>query len=93
MAYCKKKNHFFKKKFYECGFNTLTDINIQVNINFLLIGIFLILYDIEFTFLFPFIFNISIVNLFNFCVFSLFFLLIVLSLLYDWQLNALDWQY
>ena len=26
MAFSKKKNHFFKKKFYECGFNSLDDI-------------------------------------------------------------------
>lgn len=93
MVFNKKKNHFYKKKFYECGFNSLTDINIQININFLLIGIFLILYDIEFTFLFPFLFNITYVNLINFIFFTIFFLLIILSLLYDWQSNALDWQY
>lgn len=93
MAFSKKKNHFFKKKFYECGFNSLDDINIQVNINFLLIGIFLILYDIEFTLLMPFIFNIHLANSFNFLVFTLFFILIILSLLYDFQANAMDWQY
>ena len=54
MAFNKKKNHFFKKKYYECGFGSLSDINISININFLLIGVFLILYDIEFTFKFNF---------------------------------------
>ena len=93
MIFNKKKNHFFKKKYYECGFNSLSDINISVNINFLLIGIFLILYDIEFTFLFPFIINITIANIYSFFIFSVFYLLIIISLLYDWQLNALDWQY
>ena len=93
MAFNKKKNHFFKKKYYEGGFSSLSDINISVNINFLLIGVFLILYDIEFTFLFPFIVNIGIVNIYSFIVFTTFYLLIIISLLYDWQRDALDWQY
>ena len=93
MIFNKKKNHFFKKKYYECGFSALSDINISININFLLIGVFLILYDIEFTFLFPFIINISLVNIYSFGVFSLFYTLIIISLLYDWQVSALDWQY
>lgn len=93
MAFNKKKNHFFKKKYYECGFGSLSDINISININFLLIGVFLILYDIEFTFLFPFIINIGIVNVYSFAVFTTFYLLIIISLLYDWQRDALDWQY
>jgi NADH-quinone oxidoreductase subunit A len=93
MAFNKKKNHFFKKKYYECGFGSLSDINISININFLLIGVFLILYDIEFTFLFPFIINIDIVNIYSFAVFTAFYSLIIISLLYDWQRDALDWQY
>ena len=76
MMFNKKKNHLFKKKYYECGFSALSDINISININFLLIGIFLILYDIEFTFLYPFIINITLVNIYSFSVFSLFYSLI-----------------
>ncbi len=88
-----KKNHLTTKQFYECGFKTLSELNIQINLNFSMLCIFLILYDIEFTLLFPIIFNLlnsSIIELF----FLLFFiLLIVVSLIYDWQLNALNWQY
>ena len=90
MVFNKKKNHFFKKKYYECGFSSLSDINISVNINFLLIGIFLILYGIRFTFLFPFIVNIDLVNIYSFFVFTSFYILIIISLIYDWQLSALD---
>jgi len=93
MIFNKKKDHQFKKKYYECGFSSLSDINISININFLLIGIFLILYDIEFTFLFPFIINIDIAGAQSFLVFTSFFLLIIISLLYDWQRDSLDWQY
>lgn len=89
----KKKNQFFKNKFYECGFNTLTDINIQINLNFTLLCVFLILYDIEFTFMYPILFNILHINFLSFSILIIFILLILFSLIYDWQNNALNWQF
>ena len=89
----KKKNKFFKKKFYECGFNTLNDITIQININFTLLCVFLILYDIEFTFIYPILFNISHSNIFSLFILLSFIFLIILSLIYDIQKNAISWQF
>ena len=88
----KQKSHVSKKQFYECGYKTLSEMNIQLNINFTLLCIFLILYDVEFIFLFPFLFNISFVSLLEFFFFIFFLFFVLLSLLYDWQLNALNWQ-
>jgi NADH:ubiquinone oxidoreductase subunit 3 (subunit A) len=87
-----KKNHLTKRQFYECGFKSNIDLDIQVNINFPMLCVFLILYDIEFTLLLPFLFNVS-----NACISEFFFLisfvlLIIFSLIYDWQFNALNWQ-
>jgi NADH:ubiquinone oxidoreductase subunit 3 (subunit A) len=89
----KKKNHLTKKQFYECGFRTLSELNIQININFSMICVFLILYDIEFTLLFPILFNILYLNFFSFFILIFFIFLIILSLFYDWQMNSLMWQY
>lgn len=89
----KKKNHFMKKQYYECGFKVISDINIQINLNFILLCVFLILYDIEFTLLFPVLFNFTNIFFFQYILFLLFVLLIILSLYYDIQMNALSWQY
>ena len=86
----KKKDEIFKKSSYECGFKNNANVNIQVNVNFAMICVFLILYDIEFAFLIPFFFNLDHLNGFNFIVFSLFLICIVLSLIYDYQLNVLN---
>jgi len=88
-----KKNHSTKKNFYECGFKSVSDINIQINFNFSMICVFLILYDIEFTLLIPVFFNLFYISYFNFLLILLFISLIILSLIYDWQLNALNWQF
>lgn len=88
-----KKNHADKRKFYECGFTSLSDITIQININFALLCIFLILYDIEFNLMFPILFNITYISYIQFWFVLSFVVFIVFSLAYDWQMNALGWQY
>jgi NADH-quinone oxidoreductase subunit A len=64
--FAKKKENYNKKKFYECGFKAISDINIQININFALICVFLVLYDVEFLFFYPLLFNLELINLYNF---------------------------
>jgi NADH:ubiquinone oxidoreductase subunit 3 (subunit A) len=82
-----------KKQYYECGFKSISDINLQINLNFILLCVFLILYDIEFTLLFPALFNFSSITLIQYFIFLFFVILIILSLYYDIQMNALSWQY
>lgn len=85
-----KKDHVSKRQFYECGFKSISDINIQVNLNFSLVCIFLILYDVEFTFLFPFLFNFFFLDGTSFFVFFVFVALIIISLLYDLSNTAIN---
>lgn len=87
------KSHFTKKQFYECGFKSLSELNIQINLNFSMMCVFLILYDIEFTLLFPMLFNFWNIFVFEFFFLIFFLSLIVVSLYYDWQFNTLSWQY
>lgn len=89
----KIKNQTSKRHFCECGFKSLSDLNIQININFVMLCVFLILYDIEFTLLFPILLNLFFVTYIQYICFLIFLVLIVLSLLYDWQVNALTWQF
>jgi NADH:ubiquinone oxidoreductase subunit 3 (subunit A) len=79
----KKKNHTTKRNFYECGFKSTTDINLQINFNFSMICVFLILYDIEFTLLIPIFFNLYSVFLLQYTLMIIFIILIILSLVYD----------
>jgi NADH-ubiquinone oxidoreductase chain 3 len=88
----KIKNQISKRHFCECGFKSLSDINIQININFTMLCIFLILYDIEFTLIFPILFNIQYIYYIQFFTILLFIFLIIISLFYDWQTNSLSWQ-
>jgi NADH:ubiquinone oxidoreductase subunit 3 (subunit A) len=79
----KKKNHDAKRQFYECGFKVSTDTDIQFNLSFTLLCVFLVLYDLEFTILIPFLFNSAFITSTSIFVFFFFMLLIFLSLIYD----------
>ena len=87
------KTHLTKKQFYECGFKTLSELNIQINLNFTMLCVFLILYDVEFTMIFPLLFNFTQVTFFEYFIFIIFLLLILVSLVYDWQMHTLNWHY
>jgi NADH-quinone oxidoreductase subunit A len=91
--YYKKKDHLSKKQYYECGFKSLTDNQIGININFTLLAVFLILYDVEFNILYPALFSFWFISFSQFFFFIIFILFILISLYYDLKVNALTWQY
>jgi len=85
-----KKEQTAKKQFYECGFKSISDVNIQLNLNFSLVCVFLILYDVEFTFLFPLLFNFSMLDNLSFYMFLFFISLLILALVYDLSHTAIS---
>ena len=86
----KKKNSKIKEQFYECGFKSLGDLNIQININFSIVCVFLVLYDVEFIFFYPFFFNFNFINNVSYIIILFFFILIFLCLVYDLINNSLN---
>lgn len=85
-----KKNHAAKAQVYECGFKAISDINIQINLNFSMVCVFLILYDVEFMFLFPLLFNFFFIDIWGYYIFFSFMFFILISLVYDLNQNALN---
>ena len=90
--YYSNKNFEYKLNFYECGFKSLSNIKIQYNINFILIILFLIIYDGEFLFLIPFALNISIINFISLFLIFFFIYMLIITIIYDLIFNCLEWQ-
>ena len=69
-----------RKDFYECGFRPQTQKPIKLPIQFLLICVFFLLYDIELVFLFPYVSGILFSGLYDFflLIFFFFFFFLVL---------------
>ena len=62
------------------------------NINFILIILFILLYDGEFLILIPIALNINLLNFISIFLLLLFILLLIGTLLFDLMYNSLEWQ-
>lgn len=81
-----------RRDFYECGFKPQNQRPIKVSIQFLLICVFFLLYDIELVFLFPFVSGYTLTGLYDTLLIILFFLVFLSSLNVDYERHALLWQ-
>lgn len=92
VKFFKKKNYRATAELFECGFLTTHTLNLTFNYNFLITATLLILYDVEFFFLLPALFNYSLISVECILAYLLFTSLIVVSFVYDWEMVTLDWS-
>ena len=81
-----------RRDFYECGFKPQSQRPIKVSLQFLLICVFFLLYDIELVFLFPFVSGLTFTGLYDILLIILFFTVLFTSLQIDYERHALYWQ-
>ena len=79
---------------YECGV-PLYDKSAQTTFHqgYYLLGLLLLLFDIEAAFLFPWTIVYKHLGLFGFIEMLIFILILTYGLLYAWRKGALDWQF
>nr|AIE42621.1 NADH dehydrogenase subunit 3 [Vespa bicolor] len=78
---------------YECGFNPLTSPHLPFSIQFYLIAVIFLIFDIEIILMLPFIptLNMS-YNLFYWMLsFLLIYILLILGLIYEWNEQSIIW--
>jgi NADH-quinone oxidoreductase subunit A len=76
---------------YECGYESYENTRHTFNVNFCLISLFFLIFDVEMLFLIPWCLNISEINLLSFwCTIDFIFELCI-GYFYIWYLNSLDW--
>lgn len=78
-----------RRDFYECGFRPQTQKPVRLPIQFLLICVFFLLYDIELVFLFPYVSGVTFAGLYDFFLLVFFFLFFFFSLIFDYERHAL----
>jgi len=76
---------------YECGFNPFDDARQTFNISFYLIAMLFIIFDVEVALLIPLILVLQDLTLTGFYFVNLFFLILSISLIYEWKREALEW--
>ena len=86
-----KEVNFEKTSPYECGFEPFGDGHLIFNIQFFIVGILFMIFDLELAYLFPWIANLGNINFFSFFVMVFFLILLTIGLVYEWKKGALDW--
>jgi NADH-quinone oxidoreductase subunit A len=86
-----KEITFEKTSPYECGFEPFGDGHLIFNIQFFIVGILFMLFDLELAYLFPWMANIGNLNYFSFFIVVFFLILLTIGLIYEWKKGALNW--
>ena len=76
---------------YECGFNPFNDCLRKFDVQFYLVAILFIIFDLEISFLFPWSISLPMFGMFGFWIVSLFLFILTLGFIYEWKKGVLDW--
>lgn len=77
---------------YECGFNAFDDSRMKFDVQFYLVAILFIIFDLEVAFLFPYAVSIGEVGTYGWAVVMIFLIELTAGLVYAWKKGALDWN-
>lgn len=86
-----KETTFEKTSPYECGFEPFGEGHSIFNVQFFIVGILFMIFDLELAYLFPWIINLGNLSFFSFFVMLFFLILLTVGLVYEWKKGALDW--
>nr|YP_009695393.1 NADH dehydrogenase subunit 3 [Pyrocoelia praetexta]QEJ81623.1 NADH dehydrogenase subunit 3 [Pyrocoelia praetexta] len=77
---------------FECGFDPKSSPRIPFSLQFFLIAVIFLIFDIEIALLLPLILTMKISNPFSFIFITFSFILIlIMGLFHEWKQGALDW--
>lgn len=76
---------------YECGFNPFEDSRNEFDIRFYIVAILFLIFDLEISFLFPFVVSLTDFNIrFPFYCIFIFLLILTVGFFYEWKKGSLD---
>lgn len=91
-VFATKKSDPEKISAYECGFDPFDDARSRFDIQFYLVAILFIIFDLEVTFLFPWALTLNQVGFFGFWTMMVFLIILTIGFIYEWRKGALDWS-
>lgn len=77
---------------YECGFEGVGRVRNEFDVQFYLVAILFIIFDLEIAFLFPFAVSLGTIGVFGFWSMMTFLTLLTVGFIYEWKRGALDWR-
>nr|AKM70222.1 NADH dehydrogenase subunit 3 [Aphis glycines] len=89
----KMKFNHNKSAPFECGFDPFNKSRIPFSLNFYLIAIIFLIFDIEISIILPMILNFKISNMIYFnLMFMIFFMFMIITIFYEWKFGSLNWK-
>lgn len=77
---------------FECGFDPINSSRLPFSIQFFLIAIIFLIFDVEIALILPIIIIFKISNIINWLITSIIFIIILLiGLIHEWKQGALNW--
>jgi NADH-quinone oxidoreductase subunit A len=77
---------------YECGFEAEGEARSEFDIQFYLVAILFIIFDLEIAFLFPWAIVLKDIGVFGFFSMMAFLTLLTVGFIYEWKRGALEWK-
>ena len=77
---------------YECGFEGEGKVRGDFNVQFYLVAILFIIFDLEIAFLFPWAVSLEKIGVFGFWSMMVFLILLTVGFIYEWKCGALEWK-
>lgn len=87
-----KKPDADKLKSYECGFDPFGDARGKFNIQFYLVAILFIIFDLEVAFLIPWALVLKDIGQIGFWSMMFFLFVLTAGFVYEWKKGALEWE-
>jgi NADH-quinone oxidoreductase subunit A len=88
------KRHSDREKLspYECGFEGEGKVRNEFDVQFYLVAILFIIFDLEVAFLFPWAVSLGKIGIFGFWSMMSFLTLLTVGFIYEWKRGALEWK-
>src|SRR5881628_4182894 len=80
-----------KYKAYECGIEPASEARDRYSVQYYIIAVLFVVFDVETIFLFPWAVKLNQLAMFGFIEMAVFFLILVVGYLYAWKKGALEW--
>ena len=89
----KRGNEKEKLSQYECGFEVIGEVvRSKFDIQFYLVAILFIIFDLEVAFLFPWAISLEQTGVFGFWSMFTFLVILTIGFIYEWKKGALEWK-
>ncbi len=88
----KRKPDQEKNSPYECGFEGEGPVRNEFNVQFYLVAILFIIFDLEVAFLFPWAVSLKTIGVFGYWSMMSFLILLTIGFIYEWKRGALEWK-